>query len=128
MVFVCDTVVFPDAALQCDFKFHKRSYFYSWGDIISMGKIMGMGKRMGKVEVDDRGRVTIPAAIRKKLNLKPGDKLSIEIDEEKGLRFRKPPTKEEIFENLVGCITRAQKKQPSISEIKGIWKTKPQNP
>ncbi|MHA1602212.1 MAG: AbrB/MazE/SpoVT family DNA-binding domain-containing protein [Promethearchaeota archaeon] len=77
---------------------------------------------MGKVELDNRGRVTIPAVIREKLNLKPGDKLSIEIDNEKGLKIKKTPTKEEIFKNLVGCIKIPQIKQPSIQEIKGIWK------
>ena len=87
-----------------------------------MGNIVGMGILMGKVELDNRGRVTIPAAIREKLNLKPGDKLSIEIDNEKGLKIKKTPTKEEIFQNLVGCIKIPQIKQPSIQEIKGIWK------
>ena len=102
----------------------KESHFYSQSDISDMGEIMGMGIRMGKVELDDRGRLTIPAALREKLNLKPGDKLSIEIDGDKGLKIQKTPTKEEIFQHLVGCIEIPQKKQPSIQEIKGIWKTK----
>ena len=89
-----------------------------------MGDIVGMGIRMGKVELDDRGRLTIPAGIREKLNLKPGDKLSIEIDDEKVLKIQKTPTKDELFQHLVGCIKIPQKKQPSIQEIKGIWKTK----
>ncbi|TFH28615.1 MAG: AbrB/MazE/SpoVT family DNA-binding domain-containing protein [Promethearchaeota archaeon] len=80
---------------------------------------------MGKVELDDRGRLTIPAAIREKLNLKSGDKLSIEIDDGNALKIQKTPTKEEIFQNLVGCIKIPQKKQTSIQEIKGIWKTNP---
>ncbi|MHA1619982.1 MAG: AbrB/MazE/SpoVT family DNA-binding domain-containing protein [Promethearchaeota archaeon] len=82
---------------------------------------------MGKIELDDRGRLTIPAAIREKLNLKPGDKLSIEIGNgsDKVLKIQKTPTKEELFQNLVGCIKIPQKKQTSIQEIKGIWKTNP---
>ncbi|MHA1520632.1 MAG: AbrB/MazE/SpoVT family DNA-binding domain-containing protein [Promethearchaeota archaeon] len=90
-----------------------------------MGNIMGMGIKMGKVELDDRGRLTIPASLREKLNLKPGDKLSIEIDNGNVLKIKKTPTKEEIFQNLVGCINIPQKKQTSIQEIKGIWKTNP---
>ena len=89
-----------------------------------MGDIIGMGIIMGKIELDDRGRITIPAVIREKLNLKPGDKLSIEIDNEKILKLQKTPTKEEIFQNLVGCIKISQTKQSSIQEIKGIWKIK----
>jgi len=86
-----------------------------------------MGILMGKIEMDDRGRLTIPAGLREKLNLKPGDKLSIEIDDgnDKVLKIQKTPTKEEIFQNLVGCIKIPQKNQPSIKEIKGIWKTSP---
>ncbi|MHA1673666.1 MAG: AbrB/MazE/SpoVT family DNA-binding domain-containing protein [Promethearchaeota archaeon] len=90
-----------------------------------MGNIVGMGIIMGKIELDDRGRLTIPASIREKLNLKPGDKLSIEIDNGNVLKIKKTPTKEEIFQNLVGCINIPQMKQPSIQEIKGIWKTNP---
>ena len=90
-----------------------------------MGNIIGMGIKMGKVELDDRGRLTIPAALREKLNLKPGDKLSIDLDGEKALRIQKTPTKEEIFQHLVGCIIIPHKSQPSIQEIKGIWKTNP---
>ena len=78
---------------------------------------------MVKVELDDRGRLTIPAAIREKLNLNPGDKFSIKIDDGNALKIQKTPTKEEIFENLVGCIKKPQKNQPSIQKIKGIWKT-----
>ena len=37
--------------------------------------MMGMGKNMGQVEIDERGRLTIPAKIRDKLKIKAGDKL-----------------------------------------------------
>ena len=88
-----------------------------------MGDIIGMGIIMGKIELDDRGRLTIPAGIREKLKLKPGDKLSIEIENDKILKLQKTPTKEEIFQNLIGCIKTPQDKPITIKEIKGIWKT-----
>ena len=85
-----------------------------------MGIIIGMGISMGKIELDDRGRLTIPASIREKLNLKAGDKLTIEIGQEKTIRLRKSATKSEIFQHLVGCITIPQEKSPTIQEIKSI--------
>ncbi|MBY9005633.1 MAG: AbrB/MazE/SpoVT family DNA-binding domain-containing protein, partial [Candidatus Lokiarchaeota archaeon] len=38
-----------------------------------MGPYMGMGDNMGNVELDDRGRLTLPAKIREKLHINPGD-------------------------------------------------------
>ena len=79
---------------------------------------------MGKVEIDARGRITIPAELREKLNFQPGDELSIEVSENHALELRKSPTKEEIFNNLVGCIKVPRDEKVSIKEIKSIWKTK----
>lgn len=78
---------------------------------------------MGKVEIDTRGRITIPAELREKLNFQPGDKLSIEVSENHAIKLQKSPTKEEIFNNLVGCIKIPRDKEISIKEIKTIWKT-----
>jgi bifunctional DNA-binding transcriptional regulator/antitoxin component of YhaV-PrlF toxin-antitoxin module len=38
-----------------------------------MGVYMGMGNHMGKVEIDDRGRLTLPSKIREKLFIKSGN-------------------------------------------------------
>jgi len=38
---------------------------------------------MGKVEIDDRGRLTLPSKIREKLLIKSGDKLSIKVNGDK---------------------------------------------
>jgi AbrB family looped-hinge helix DNA binding protein len=42
-----------------------------------MGCIGGMGIQMGTVEIDDRGRITIPKQERDRLGLKPGEKVVI---------------------------------------------------
>lgn len=88
-----------------------------------MGKIMGMGMTMGKIELDDRGRITIPADIREKLALKSGDKLSVRIESDNSITLRKSPSLNEIEKELVGCITHPTSKKITVESIKGIWKT-----
>jgi AbrB family looped-hinge helix DNA binding protein len=88
-----------------------------------MGFFIGMGDRMGKVEIDARGRITIPVELREELNFLPGDKLTIEVSENHVLKLRKSPTKKEIFNNLVGCIKTPRDRKVTIEEIKNIWKT-----
>lgn len=34
---------------------------------------------MGTIEVDDRGRVTIPKEIRDRLGIRPGDEVTVEV-------------------------------------------------
>ena len=84
---------------------------------------MGMGNKMGKAEVDDRGRLTLPSAIRKKLNIKPGDKLSVSVSSGEIILRKKPP-KDEIMEKLAGCIRIPTKDKITPESIKGIWKEK----
>ncbi len=90
-----------------------------------MGNILGMGIIMGKIELDDRGRITIPAHIREKLALKSGDKLSLRIDSDNTLILRKAPTLNELKKELIGCITVPTSEKITVESIKGIWKTKP---
>ncbi len=84
---------------------------------------MGMGNKTGKAEVDDRGRLTLPSSVRKKLNIKPGDKLSISVTSGEIILRKKPP-KEEIIKNLAGCITTPTEDKITPESIKGIWKEK----
>jgi AbrB family looped-hinge helix DNA binding protein len=86
---------------------------------------MGMGELMGKVEIDDRGRLTLPAKIREKLLIKSGDKLSIKVDKDNSIIIQKSPTKEQIFKELVGCITTPLEEKVTPELIKSIWKEKP---
>ena len=77
---------------------------------------------MGKIEIDDRGRLTLPAKLRDSLNIKPGDRLTIKINQDNTITLQKKPSKEEIFEKLVGCIKTPSEKKPTPESIKKIWK------
>ena len=77
---------------------------------------------MGKIEIDDRGRLTLPAKIRDSLNIKPGDSLNIKINQDNTITLQKKPTKEEIFDKLVGCIKTPSDEKATPESIKGIWK------
>ncbi len=90
-----------------------------------MGIFLGMGIIMGKIELDDRGRITIPASIREKLALKSGDKLSLRIDPNNNITLRKTPSLNELEKELIGCITISSSEKITVESIKGIWKTKP---
>lgn len=51
-----------------------------------MGTADGLTDGTSTVEVDDRGRVTIPKPVRERLGILPGDELALEITEG-GLRL-----------------------------------------
>lgn len=86
-----------------------------------MGNYMGMGDYMGKVEIDERGRLTLPSKIREKLLIQPGDKLTIKINPDNSINIKKSPSKKEIFDGLVGCITTPLKEKLTPELIKSIW-------
>ena len=77
---------------------------------------------MGKVEIDDRGRLTLPSKVRDKLLIKSGDKLSIKVNTDNSITIKKSPTKDQIFKDLVGCITTPIEEKVSPEMIKSIWK------
>jgi AbrB family looped-hinge helix DNA binding protein len=77
------------------------------------------------IEIDDRGRVTLPAQVRERLAIKPGDKLSISINSDMSIVLRKAPTRDQVFKELVGCISTKTDESPTPESIKGIWKIIP---
>lgn len=86
---------------------------------------MGMGDDVGKVEIDDRGRLTLPSKIREKLLIKSGDKLSIKVNRDNSITIRKNPSKDQIFKELVGCISTPIEEKVTPEMIKSIWKQNP---
>ena len=104
-----------------------KSFFYRDPRMILLtkGVYMGMGNHMGKVEIDDRGRLTLPSKIREKLFIKSGDKLSIKVNKDNSILLRKSPTKDQIFKHLVGCITTPAEEKVTPEMIKSIWKQNP---
>ncbi len=79
---------------------------------------------MGKVELDERGRLTLPVKIRDSLRIKPGDKLTIKVNQDDTITLQKKPSKEEIFKDLVGCIKTPSEEKLTPESIKDIWKMK----
>ncbi len=90
-----------------------------------MGNKVGIGDKLGTFEIDDTGRITFPVEIREKLPLKSGDKLTIKVNSDNLITIQKKPSKELIFEKLVGCIKIPSGIKPTPELIKGIWKKNP---
>jgi AbrB family looped-hinge helix DNA binding protein len=90
-----------------------------------MGNMVGMGEDCLMIEIDDRGRLTLPVQVREQLAIKSGDKLSISITSDMAIVLRKAPTREQVFTELVGCISTKTDETPTPEAIKGIWKTSP---
>jgi len=59
--------------------------------------------------IDEQGRICIPLEIRKKMNIKPGEKLIFQIDQEK-LIVHKALSPEQF-------IAKAKKLQKHLSEV-----------
>ncbi|MEJ2293670.1 MAG: hypothetical protein P8Y23_02770, partial [Candidatus Lokiarchaeota archaeon] len=56
---------------------------------------MGIDDYMGKIEIGDRGRLTLPSKITEKLLLKSVDKLSIKVNKDNSIKIKKSPTKKQ---------------------------------
>lgn len=77
-----------------------------------------MGFEVGKkTSIDDRGRVTIPREIRKELDLKRDQRLTVEL-KNKEIVLKPALQLEEFLSQLRGCV-RGSRLKPA--ELKGIW-------
>ncbi len=80
-----------------------------------------MGIKMGKIRVDERGRVTLPGALRAEIGLYPGKEVNVERTG-KGVLIRPVVSKKAFIRGLEGCITeknQAEKLDPL--KLKKIW-------
>ena len=75
---------------------------------------------MGELLIDERGRVVIPKEIREKLDLKPNQRLIIQLREREIVLKPTVNTKQFIRE-LKGCVHGSRIKP---SELKEIWGAK----
>ena len=53
-----------------------------------------------ETKVSDRGMVTIPASLRRRLDIEPGDKLRWTIDEDRGLSVEIVHQREGVFDDF----------------------------
>ena len=74
--------------------------------------------------IDEKGRITIPQRIRERLNLAPGERVRIEVDD--GTVVVRPRvSRSEFIESMQGCITTESKADdaPDVSpeDLKADW-------
>ena len=73
---------------------------------------------MGKyVDLEERGRILIPKDIRDTINLKPGERLLVEVEKER-IIISSTISKERFISELSGCV-KASKINPL--DLKKMW-------
>ncbi len=77
-----------------------------------------MGNRVGIGEMEQKGRILIPKHLREEIEIKPGQKVVIEMKDQ-GLFIKPIKDAREFSLELKGCIKESRIKP---SEIKEIWK------
>jgi len=70
-----------------------------------------------KTRVSERGQVTIPKKIRKRLGIRPGQVL--EVDEERGRVVMSKIVQEDVFERLTGILKLDKTTDELIDEMRG---------
>jgi antitoxin PrlF len=82
-------------------------YFYK-------GKENGKGKEMKQqATVTSKGQITLPLAVRRRLGLKPGDRLTFEDLPDDQFRIRKASL---TLDALIGCLSAFALSQPVGAE------------
>lgn len=73
--------------------------------------------------VEEKGRVTIPKAMRESLGLEPGDRIHVEVAD--GHVLVRPSVSREEFIAMAGCINdetrREDAEEIDPTELKKIW-------
>jgi AbrB family looped-hinge helix DNA binding protein len=70
-----------------------------------------------KTKVSERGQVTIPKKLRKRLGIRPGQVL--EVDEERGRVVMSKVVPEDVFERLTGILKLDKTTDELIEEMRG---------
>lgn len=70
-----------------------------------------------KTKVSERGQVTIPKKLRKRLGIRPGQVL--EVDEERGRVVMSKVIQEDAFERLTGILKLDKTTDELIEEMRG---------
>jgi AbrB family looped-hinge helix DNA binding protein len=72
--------------------------------------------------VDEKGRITIPKAVRDRFDLEPGEEVSVQVQDGKIVIV--PGVSREVFiDRMKGCIDEASASAEPIdpTTLKGIW-------
>lgn len=74
--------------------------------------------------IDEKGRVTIPQAIRESLQIEPGEDVAVELEDDR-IVIRPRISRSELVETIDGCIndeTRTDEaEQLDPAELKADW-------
>ncbi len=81
-----------------------------------------MGRKMGIIEIDDRGRITIPKEERERLGLTPGKKVLIR-EKDGALIIKRFVSPDTFISELKGCITIKEHKIDPL-KLKDMWGVK----
>ncbi len=73
----------------------------------------------GKTSIDDRGRVTLPKEIRRKLDLKKNQNLTVELRNNE-IVLKPALQMGEFVSQLRGCVKASRLKPTELKEIWGI--------
>ncbi len=87
-----------------------------------MGILMGMGRKMGIIEIDERGRITIPKEERERLGLTPGKKVLIR-EKDGALIIKRFVSPDKFISELKGCVTIKDHRIDPL-KLKEIWGVK----
>jgi AbrB family looped-hinge helix DNA binding protein len=71
--------------------------------------------------IDEKGRICIPATLRKKLNLNAGEKIMMRIDEKQNLVIQRTTTPAEFIEQAKEFRKHIKKKTSKPLEVEKLF-------
>ncbi len=58
----------------------------------------------GERRIDEKGRVTLPKSVRKRLNLEPGEAVEVSVEDDRVV-LRPRVSRKAFIETMEGCLT-----------------------